>query len=191
MRQWHWISSALCLVGLLLFSVTGFTLNHAAQIEAKPKTERVEKDLSDAGFNGLGKAENGKPVPAELAGEIKALTGADVARVKAEVSDDDIYLDLTGPGVDTSVTIDKADGHVSYETTDRGAVAVLNDLHKGRHTGAVWSLFIDILAVACVIFSVTGFGLLWLYAKNRRITWPLAAAGLVIPFILFMVFVHA
>nr|WP_031236550.1 PepSY-associated TM helix domain-containing protein [Asticcacaulis sp. AC460] len=191
LRQWHWISSALCLVGLLLFSVTGFTLNHAAQIEAKPKTERVEKDLSDAGFNGLGKAENGKPVPAELAGEIKALTGADVARVKAEVSDDDIYLDLTGPGVDTSVTIDKADGHVSYETTDRGAVAVLNDLHKGRHTGAVWSLFIDILAVACVIFSVTGFGLLWLYAKNRRITWPLAAAGLVIPFILFMVFVHA
>ncbi|WP_040309473.1 PepSY-associated TM helix domain-containing protein [Asticcacaulis biprosthecium] len=191
LRQWHWISSALCLVGLLLFSVTGFTLNHASQIEAQPKTQRVEKDLSEAGFNGLSKAETGKPVPAELAREIKALTGADVARVKAEVSEDDIYIDLTGPGVDTSVTIDKADGHVSYERTDRGVIAVLNDLHKGRNTGAVWSLFIDILAIACVIFSVTGFGLLWLYAKNRRITWPLAAAGLVIPFILFMVFVHA
>ncbi|NIV36045.1 MAG: hypothetical protein GWN58_43325, partial [Anaerolineae bacterium] len=29
LRQWHWISSALCLVGMLLFSVTGITLNHA------------------------------------------------------------------------------------------------------------------------------------------------------------------
>ncbi|HBB79173.1 MAG TPA: hypothetical protein DC050_13285, partial [Pseudomonas sp.] len=37
LRQWHWISSALCLVGMLLFAVTGITLNHAAQIEASPK----------------------------------------------------------------------------------------------------------------------------------------------------------
>ena len=27
LRTWHWISSALCLAGLLLFAVTGFTLN--------------------------------------------------------------------------------------------------------------------------------------------------------------------
>lgn len=37
LRQWHWISSALCLVGMLLFSVTGITLNHAGQIESKPQ----------------------------------------------------------------------------------------------------------------------------------------------------------
>ena len=35
--QWHWISSALSLVGMLLFAVTGFTLNHAADIESKPQ----------------------------------------------------------------------------------------------------------------------------------------------------------
>src|ERR1041384_7488037 len=39
LHEWHWVSSALCLVGLLLFSITGFTLNHAGQIEAKPKVE--------------------------------------------------------------------------------------------------------------------------------------------------------
>ncbi|XQU70813.1 PepSY-associated TM helix domain-containing protein [Cupriavidus sp. H18C1] len=37
LHQWHWISSALCLIGMLLFAVTGFTLNHAGQIEAEPK----------------------------------------------------------------------------------------------------------------------------------------------------------
>jgi uncharacterized protein len=37
LHQWHWISSALCLLGMLLFSVTGITLNHASQIEAQPQ----------------------------------------------------------------------------------------------------------------------------------------------------------
>ena len=36
LRRWHWISGALSMGGLLLFAVTGFTLNHAAQIEARP-----------------------------------------------------------------------------------------------------------------------------------------------------------
>ena len=34
--QWHWISSGMCLIGMVLFAVTGLTLNHAGQIEAKP-----------------------------------------------------------------------------------------------------------------------------------------------------------
>lgn len=34
LRQWHWVSSALCLAGMLLFAVTGITLNHATDIEA-------------------------------------------------------------------------------------------------------------------------------------------------------------
>ena len=189
LRQWHWISSALCLMGLLLFSVTGFTLNHASKIEAKPQTVRIEKDLPS--FTGYDKAVDKQPVPRLVAAGVGRATGIDISRIPADVSDDEIFIDLDGPGVDASVTIDKADGHVSYERTNRGAIAVLNDLHKGRHTGAVWSLFIDILAVACVVFSITGFGLLWLYAKNRSITWPLIAAGLLLPFILFMVFVHA
>ena len=191
LRQWHWISSALCLVGLLLFSVTGVTLNHAAQIEAKPETVRIEKDLSEAGLAALEAARDKVPVPLVVANEVKALTGADIAKVSADVSDDDVFVDLAGPGLDASVTIDKADGHVSYERTDRGVIAVLNDLHKGRHTGVIWSWFIDILAVACVVFAVTGLALLWFYARNRNITWPLVVAGLVLPFILFMVFVHA
>lgn len=191
LRQWHWISSALCLAGLLLFSVTGFTLNHATEIAAEPKTQRTEGTLSQAGLAALAAAQDKAPVPAALASEVRTLTGADIRKAMAEVSDDDLYVDLTGPGVDESVSIDKADGFVTYERTDRGLIAVLNDLHKGRNTGKVWSLFIDILAIACVVFSVTGFGLLWLYAKNRRITWPLVTAGLVIPFLLFMVFLHA
>ena len=34
LHQWHWISSAICLIGMLLFAFTGITLNHAADIAA-------------------------------------------------------------------------------------------------------------------------------------------------------------
>ena len=34
--QWHWISSGLCLIGMVLFAVTGITLNHAGHMEASP-----------------------------------------------------------------------------------------------------------------------------------------------------------
>ena len=36
LHEWHWISSAVCMIGILLFSITGITLNHSSQIEARP-----------------------------------------------------------------------------------------------------------------------------------------------------------
>ena len=39
LHSWHWISSAICLVAMLLFAITGITLNHSAAIEAKSSPE--------------------------------------------------------------------------------------------------------------------------------------------------------
>ncbi len=45
LRQWHWISSALCLVAMLLFALTGITLNHAGSIPASPTRLEIEAQL--------------------------------------------------------------------------------------------------------------------------------------------------
>ncbi|WP_197469903.1 PepSY-associated TM helix domain-containing protein, partial [Alcanivorax sp. HI0033] len=42
LHQWHWITSALCLISLLLFSLTGITLNHASAIHADPAVQEQE-----------------------------------------------------------------------------------------------------------------------------------------------------
>ncbi|MGN6209593.1 PepSY-associated TM helix domain-containing protein [Asticcacaulis sp.] len=191
LRQWHWISSAVSLIGLLLFSVTGFTLNHAAQIEAQPKVTKIERTVPKATLTGLASVTANVPLTPVQATAIRGATGVDVRGATVDADDDGIYLTLSAPGVDSTLEISRIDGRATYERTNRGLIAVLNDLHKGRHSGPVWALFIDLIAIACVVFSVTGFGLLWLYARGRRVTWPLVALGLVLPFILFLLFVHA
>jgi hypothetical protein len=190
-RQWHWISSAVCLTGLLLFAATGFTLNHASSFEAKPKTTRIEKTLPAEALTALATAKDKTPLPAAVVAAVQKETGVDIASKPADVSEDDIYVDLATPGIDASVSIDPASGDVTYERTTRGVIAILNDLHKGRHAGPAWTLFIDVIAVACVLFAITGFGLLWFYEKNRRITWPLVLGGVALPLVLYLLFVHA
>jgi hypothetical protein len=54
----------------------------------------------------------------------------------------------------------------------------------------VWKGFIDIFALGCVVFTVTGLGLLFMYSDSRRITWPLVAGGVAIPVILAILFIH-
>ena len=103
---------------------------------------------------------------------------------------DEVYLPAPRPGGDAWVAIDRASGAVTAEVTDRGWISYLNDLHKGRNSGAAWSLFIDVFAGACLIFALTGLLLLQLHAAKRRSTWPLVASGLVIPAALAIIFIH-
>lgn len=194
LRQWHWISSALCLTGMILFAVTGFTLNHAATIEAKPQVTAWEKTLSPDTLGRLQAMEVSSEktvLSRDISQALRGETGVNLKRATAEISDEEIYLALPGPGVDEWMAIDRATGDVTYERSHRGVIAVLNDLHKGRNSGPVWSVFIDLIAVASVIFCLTGLGLLWIHARGRRITWPLAGLGAIVPLILFLLFIHA
>ena len=102
----------------------------------------------------------------------------------------EIYVSLPRPGGDAWLSIDLDTGEARYEITDRGWIAWLNDLHKGRHTGLAWSLFIDVFSVACVVFCITGLVLLQLLAGQRPSTWPLVGLGLVIPLLLAIFFIH-
>ena len=108
----------------------------------------------------------------------------------AEWSADEIYLSLPRAGGDAWLSIDLASGDIEYERTDRGWISYLNDLHKGRNTGLAWSWFLDVFAVACLVFSLTGLVLLKLHAGNRAATWPMVGLGIVIPVVLALLFIH-
>jgi hypothetical protein len=192
MRQWHWISAAICLIGMLLFAITGITLNHASKIEAKPVVSAITKTLPPALLQQLkSNPPNGKgALPPAVTDWVSNQMSIQTGGREAEWSAQEIYVSLPRPGGDAWLSIDLGGGEARYERTDRGWVSYLNDLHKGRNTGAVWSLFLDVFAIACVVFCITGLVLLQLLATGRPSTWPLVALGLVIPALLAMFFIH-
>ncbi len=192
LHQWHWVSSAICLIGMLLFAATGITLNHAGQIEASPRTVSRTATAPAALLAALPptQGEVKAVLPPALRDWIAREFGVAPGEREADWSADEIYLPLPRPGGDGWITLDRGTGEAQHEVTTRGWVSYLNDLHKGRNAGAAWSLFLDVFAVACFVFCLTGLFLLHLHAGNRAATWPMVGLGLVVPVILIILFIH-
>jgi len=190
LRQWHWISSAVCLVLMLMFAITGVTLNHADLFEEGGQSVVREVALPDELHERLSRIAQGATVPDALVDEIRRLTQADLSKRKVDNQYGEMVFDLAGPGRDRVLTIDLNAQSMTYEVTDRGTVAMFNDLHKGRHSGSAWKFLIDLSAAFFVIFALTGFGLLALHARGRVSTWPLTGLGLVVPVAVFLLLVH-
>ncbi|GBU14773.1 membrane protein [Polaromonas sp.] len=204
--EWHWISSGLCLIGLLVFAITGITLNHAADIEAKPAITHLQAVLPTNLLDQLQiqtklpaaqrttSAASAPPTPLPLPLDLQTWLDKNwklkTQSYLVDWSDEEVYLAMPRPGGDAWLRVDLADGAVEYERTQRGWVAYFNDLHKGRHTGEAWSWFIDIFAAACFVFCLTGLVIMKMHAVNRPFTWPVVGFGLLIPLLLALLFIH-
>lgn len=193
LHQWHWMSAALSLAGLIVFAATGLTLNNAAWIEASPTIRTATATLPENVLELLARPADSPaqgPLPARAEQWLNKELDIHIHGRPAEYSADEVYVSLPEPGADAWLAIDLTDGRVEYEHSSRGWVAYFNDLHKGRHTGTAWSWFIDILAVACLIFAITGLFLMKMLAAKRKATWPLTGLGIVIPLVLMLLWMH-
>lgn len=195
LHQWHWISSALCLLGMFLFAITGITLNHASQIEAKPVVSRQKAQLPAplvTQLSAYAEKHDGANAPMPAAAErwLKQQWSLNAGGRSAEWSIDEVYLPLPKAGGDAWVRIGLEDGAAEYELTDRGWISWLNDVHKGRNTGVAWFWFIDIFAGLCIVFCLTGLLILKFHAANRPFTWPMVGLGILIPCAIALLFIH-
>ncbi|WP_154224643.1 PepSY-associated TM helix domain-containing protein [Marinicella rhabdoformis] len=189
LHTWHWVSSAVSLICLLLFSLTGITLNHADWFESKTTVETGDLNLPKAVV---------QTIKSNFSdGEVKALPHTliqwlenqkpnefNYSKGSFEWDEYEVYFKQPMPGGDKWFVVDIEGAVLSYSVSHRGAIAWLNDLHKGRHTGLVWKWFINVFAVAIFIFSLTGLWLLQIHSKRRPSTWYITASGLLIPALL-------
>ncbi|WEK46571.1 MAG: PepSY-associated TM helix domain-containing protein [Candidatus Andeanibacterium colombiense] len=193
LHRWHWISSGLCLAGMLLFAITGITLNHAGDIASAPVTRQQEFKLDAGALAELQRpvADGAKkPLPAAVRHAAEQRLGISLDGTIGEWSDFDVFVAMPRPGGDATLTIDRETGQAKLETVDNGWISYFNDLHKGRNAGPAWGWFIDIFAVACLVFSITGLLLLQLHARTRPSTWPIVGLGVLLPFLLALLFIH-
>ena len=190
MRQWHSISAAICLIGMLLFAFTGVTLNHAGKIEAKPAVSERMATMPAPLAESLKAlpAQGKRVVPEALAAWASGALGVDIRGRESELSPSEIYIALPRPGGDAWLSLDRKTGEARYERTDRGWISWLNDLHKGRDTGLLWSIVIDATAILMVFVSITGIVLI-VYIRRKRWSGLLTAMAGTIVFAVIVVLV--
>lgn len=191
-RQWHWISGAITLVGMLLFAITGITLNHAADIPASPQVTTLEVALPDGLLDGW---QPQTQQPAQLPDAVRRWLAQQhdlhlQGPLTGEWQDGEFYLALPRPGGDAWLTLAPDTGELFYEHTSRGWISYFNDLHKGRNTSTAWRWLIDIFALACVVFCVSGLLLLVRHASVRMLTWPMVVSGVALPLLVLLLFAH-
>jgi len=186
-RWLHIYLSMFSFVIVFFFAVTGLTLNHAEKFGNEVKTVQGKGKLNVNLVNAHDTALIAKKEIIEYLRSKHKLKGA-----LSDFRIDDAQCDISfkGPGYAADIFINRATGEYDISQTNAGFVGVLNDLHKGRDAGPVWSLIIDISAVLMTLISLTGIILL-LYLKRKRLTGLiLAALGLMIAYIIYVLWVR-
>ncbi|MGF1681573.1 PepSY-associated TM helix domain-containing protein [Photobacterium minamisatsumaniensis] len=192
-RRLHiYISMALLLV-VLFFSVTGITLNRPELfVKSQPTVESITLEVPVKLLNSGRSAY--VPDEQQLLQYLKQQ--ADISgtpssmEVFTEVEDGELFegevsLNYKGPGFNATVFIDLTTREVEIEKSYYGAVAVLNDLHKGRNSGEVWKWFIDITALLMVFFVLTGVCLLIPKRKTFSTSIKWTAFGSAVTLLIF------
>lgn len=159
-RAVHIYLTMLGMLVMLLFSVTGLTINHEEALGAtEARVEEKSARLPSALLTPLD--EPGIVAHLRETWNVRgALTNFTVLR-------DELALAFKAPGEVWDISIMRRSGEITARREKYGFTAIINNLHRGRYTGPAWSWIIDFSAVLIVLACLTGF-VLWLALPKRR-----------------------
>jgi hypothetical protein len=159
-RSLHIYLTMLGLFVMMLFGITGFTVNHEDWFNATtPQVTELEgKTPADlvAKKDGLRMVEHLRNTW-HITG---ALSGFDEF-------DEKFSLGFREPGRTWEVEIDKPSGVTRVRAEAFNFIALINNLHRGRYAGPGWRWVIDLSAIFIALACVTGL-ILWLALPKRR-----------------------
>ena len=158
---------------LLFFAVTGITLNHQDKFVGEPKVARLTGAIDTARLQAApGAALDQAPIVDQL----RRTHGIKARMSDFRVEDDQVAVSFKGPGYAADAFIDRKTGKYDLTESRMGMVAIINDLHKGRDSGAAWSQIIDWSAILMVLVSITG--LVLIFFLHKRLMLGLAVLGI-------------
>ena len=181
----RWLHIYLSMVSfgiVLFFAVTGLTLNHAEFFNGEAKTIQ-SKGHVDASWV----AEDVKKL--EVVEHLRSADGVKSAMSDFRIDDAQCQVSFKGPGYTADAFIDRTTGNYDLTVVRSGIVAVMNDLHKGRDTGAVWSNIIDVSASLMTLVSLTGLVLIFFLQKRRMNGLIAVGIGAILCLIVYWVWV--
>ena len=196
-RWLHIYLSLLSFGAILFFSITGLTLNHPDWF-FQETTTTADGILEQTWLNGT------QPAPedwdeTDFGHQIDKLSVVETLRARHSLSgrmseflafQDECEVTFQGPGYAATARIARSDGHYTLTSTSNDLVSVMNDLHKGRHTGGAWSLLIDISAIASGLVAMSGLILVFYLKLNRTLRLALTGLGIAALFWLMRIAMH-
>jgi len=94
-----------------------------------------------------------------------------------------------GPGYFAQALIDRASGEYNLSEIRPGVLVVLQDLHRGKGAGPVWSWIIDASAAVMTVASITGLALLLFYRRRRFSGLLTAVLGSALVLVVYFFFI--
>jgi hypothetical protein len=186
-RWLHIYLSMLSLGSIFFFSITGLTLNHPDWFFRETTSQKTGK-LDLAWLN----QKNAPPADwkeSDYGHEIDKLSVVEHLRhahkLSGRVSDflsfsDECEVTFQGPGYAATARIQRNTGDYNVSITCNDLVSILNDLHKGRNTGPLWSLVIDVSAIVSAIVALSGFVLVFYLKLNRKTRLAISVLGVLL-----------
>jgi hypothetical protein len=184
-RWLHLYLSMFSFLIVLFFAATGLTLNHADFFTRLAKPALSEGKIDAA----LLKAPESDTSKLAITGYLRHTHGIKAALSDYRVDDSECDVSFKGPGYTADISINRATGRYQLAETRMGTVAVLNDLHKGRDTGKVWPLVIDVSAVMMTLVSATGLILIFFLQKHKMAGFMAIGIGALICFLVYWFFI--
>ncbi len=186
-RMLHAYISAFAFLALMFFSFTGILLNHPEWLQGKkPAEQSVTGQVPSTAIAGAMKAED---QPKALAAEVAKRIKPRGAYSSGEMLDGEAMLRFEGATGATDVILDLETGKAEATIQPATATSIINDLHKGKNTGLVWKLLIDVTAILVLALSVIGYVLFFSLRFRLKTSLILTAVSLAVFVGLYLAFV--
>jgi len=191
--RWLHIYCSTALFALLVFfSITGITLNHRWYDSGGNKESIVEESLNAQQLHvwGLGEEDLWQP-------DVNALRDymlqhhnlKNPSSIELDGDIGEVILEYLVPAGFATTIVSRDEEILLVETEAGSLLGVANDLHKGRHSGGVWTWVIDVSAALIVFFSLTGIIILFQGKKHRIAGLVSAFLGVITPIIIYLFWV--
>jgi len=186
-RTIHLYSSMLMLLVMLFFTVTGITLNDQNWFSDTDPATLNNHQLPDRLQQSIQGQNDAMNIASPLIDWLRQEHQVQGQQINLDWDQDERFLviDIRQPGGYSLAEFDLNSGEVTLEQKSAGVIAVLNDLHKGRHSGELWQGFIDFSALVMLLFTLSGFWLLLPQKKRRGRLFAVCGLGFGLSLLLY------
>lgn len=186
-RMLHAYLSAFAFLALMFFAVTGLLLNHPDWFGSgrdEPRDSIIHLPLV-----AIQQAQQ-QPQPEQALAALVAKKISLHGQLKqTDLIEPDMLLHFEGVGGSSDVSIDLSSGRTEVSNSDAQFSRIIQDLHRGKNSGAAWKWLIDISAIVILALSMFGFILFFSVRFRVVVNIRLVVLSLALMIGLFLFFV--